>query len=181
MRTSDEQYIKLLISEGFIRNQDQVVRKTQGARHASHDGDKLHEAAERIFAEQKECSAVVLSTAPGVSAYSKTGKKLPAVLDDLAQLAGQALDCLRNLDEVRGKKAAKSAVMVEGLGCLCAAQNLYEAHALAMVTEKAALAYIGAAVLGRVRVISWIEAWLMRLIYLKKYSRQGMINSARKK
>lgn len=185
MKKTDEEYIELLLNEGFISGRGQIVLRAEGCRpwEGKSGGEEstaekaLREAAGRIFAARENCSAVALSTAPGVAAFSKTGMSLRAVLDDLAQLAGPSVQCLGSLGEVRGKRAEKPALLISGTGCLCAGENLYEAHALAMVAEKAALARIGAETLGKAREITRLESWLMRAIYIAKYSRQGKAHS----
>jgi len=130
------------------------------------------DAAARMLAADPDARVAFLSTAPCTLAVAKSGARLPVLLDDLAQLTGPSVPRARDFSAVRGRKAGHSAVFVAGEGCLCRGSDAYEAHALAMVVEKACMAFIGSSVLGGGKRIPFHEALLMRLIYKMKYGRR---------
>lgn len=181
MTESKDRYLALLKQEGYISSDSQLVLRedlaSQPSKKAGQDPDstvtEFQKAASRIFAASRQTSVVLLSTAPFTHAHACTGRRLPALLDDLAQLCGPLVPVKTDYARVAGANARKTAIFVRGAGCLCSATSLYEAHALAMVIEKASLAMIGSSCLGSSKRISLAEAFLMRLIYLLKYSKQA--------
>jgi L-fuculose-phosphate aldolase len=113
---------------------------------------------------QDSRTPVFLSRAPYTVAWAAHGKPLPAVLDDLAQLAGAKVPCRGGL------KPGLDAVIVPGQGALVAGPD---AEALAMVIEKAARAVIGAEGLGGAKPFPAWEARLMRWVYKNSYAKIG--------
>lgn len=182
MTESKDGYLELLKQEGYITAGTQLfIREglaTQSSKTTKQDSTspmtELKKAAGRIFASSPGTTVVLLSTAPFTHAHACTGRRLPALLDDLAQLCGPSVPVRKDYAQIRGNSARKTAVFIRGTGCLCSAASLYEAHALAMVIEKASLAKIGSSCLGSAKRISILEAYVMRLIYQHKYSKQAV-------
>jgi L-fuculose-phosphate aldolase len=108
-----------------------------------------------------------LSTAPFTVRFSILRQPLPPVLDDLAQLTGRRVASLRSTPKSRPRS---DAVLVPGRGALVFGDDH---EAVAMVVEKAARAWIGAAGLGGARPLPVWEALLMRVIYARSYSKQA--------
>lgn len=108
-----------------------------------------------------------LSTAPFTVAFAAEGRALPAVLDDVAQLTGRRVACVPALPRRRPRG---DAVIVAERGALVQGEDH---EAVAMVVEKAARAWIGAAGLGGASVLPGWEALLMRSVYARSYSRQA--------
>ena len=76
-----------------------------------------------------------------------------------------------------GKKVAKAlkgrnAVLLKNNGALCAAGTKSDAEAVELVCAKECRTHVGAELFGTGKPISPVETRLMRLIYLKKYSKQ---------
>jgi L-fuculose-phosphate aldolase len=113
---------------------------------------------------QDSRSPVFLSRAPYTAAWAARRKPLPAVLDDLAQLAGSKVPCREDLPP------RLDAVIVPDQGALVSGPD---AEALAMVIEKAARAVIGAEALGGAHAFPAWEAQLMRWVYKNSYSKIG--------
>jgi L-fuculose-phosphate aldolase len=107
---------------------------------------------------------VFLSRAPYTVAWAARRQPLPAVLDDLAQLAGPKVPCREDLPP------RLDAVIVPGQGALVSGTD---AEALAMVIEKAARAVIGAEGLGGAKPFPAWEATLMRWVYKNSYGKIG--------
>ena len=108
-----------------------------------------------------------LSTAPFTVRFSTLGRTLPPVLDDLAQLTGRHVAPVRSIPTRRPRA---DAVLVPGRGALVLGADH---EAVAMVVEKAARAWIGAAGLGGAKPLPVWEAMLMRVIYARSYSKQA--------
>ncbi len=108
-----------------------------------------------------------LSTAPFTVRFSILRRALPPVLDDLAQLTGRRVATLRSTPKRRPRA---DAVLVPGRGALVFGSDH---EAVAMVVEKAARAWIGGAGLGGARPLPAWEALLMRVVYVRSYSKQA--------
>ncbi len=108
-----------------------------------------------------------MSTAPFTVRFSILGRSLPPVLDDLAQLTGRHVASSSSLPRRRPRS---DAVLVAGEGALVLGADH---EAVGMVVEKAARAWIGAAGLGGAKALPMWEALLMRLVYVRSYSKQA--------
>lgn len=125
-----------------------------------------------IFDTVKDARAILLSQSDYTRAVAESGKSLDTLLDDLAQLIGPGVPS--GTEETAAAVLRKrNAFLIRGQGALCAAKNLYDLQAVAMVLEKGCRAQIAGFFLGGARKISFIEALFMRFIYLKKYSREA--------
>jgi len=109
----------------------------------------------------------LLSSAPYTVAWSRRGRSLVALLDDLAQLAGPRVPVAMTLPRRLG---SRKALLVVGQGALVSGTD---AEALAMVIEKACRAALGAEGLGGPRPFPAWEAWAMHLVYQNSYSKQA--------
>ena len=105
------------------------------------------------------------SRAPFTLAWSQTGRPLPAVLDDLAQLVGPRVVCHNSPPRVASPQGA---AFVRGEGALVWGPD---AEALAMVVEKAARGMLGSEGLGGARPFPAWEARLMHWVYRHSYAK----------
>ncbi|MCG8453528.1 MAG: hypothetical protein MI717_10155 [Spirochaetales bacterium] len=181
------QTAETMVSEGYLADvSDLVVRDSGGF--AFWDGKnvvRLDASGLRargvlgtLLADAFEAGdgvqVALLSQAPYVRTAAKAGCGVRPMLDDQAQLIGPTLPVVK-ASSTRVKRTLKkrSAVLVANTGCLCAAPNAYDAHAVAMVAEKGCRATIESSYLGGGKIIRYHEAWLMRMIYLTKYSKKA--------
>jgi len=168
-------FVELFRSHGFIASDGQLILRADweasGGKSADGTGD-FALAAGRIFAANPKCAVVALSTGPFTLGAARVGRPLVAYLDDFAQITGPTAPCRRSFARLTGNALKKSAALVRDVGCVCAAENLYDAFAIAMVVEKNCLAWIGASSIGGARRISLGDSLLMRAIYKLKYSKQ---------
>ncbi len=95
------------------------------------------------------------------------------MLDDLAQIVGPSLRCVREVRSIKSALHRRSAVLMAHHGCICAAESLSELHAAAMVVEKGCRALIESSFVGGGRRISFPDALLMRIIYRFKYRKMA--------
>ena len=94
--------------------------------------------------------------------YSKDGKKWtsPVIV-------------LPYQDEGWQFRLNRPCVLVKDGGALCCGSNESNAGAVEMIAEKSCLTFIGSGLFGKCKPINPIECLLMRVIYLKKYSKQA--------
>ena len=133
----------------------------------------------RAFSSSKEINTVLLSKGRFTSAAAKSGRSVPVLLDDLAQLIGPGLKNRKAETAVR-KLGKRNAVLVKDRGGLCVAKNLYDLHAVAMVVEKGCLAEIGSWFLGGGRRIGILDSFFMRILSEKIRESRGEEMSGQK-
>ena len=125
-----------------------------------------------IYLARPEINAILNAATPDIlAAQDKCRGKLKPLLDDYAQIAGVSVK------KAKKEKAAKAlngrnAVFVKGSGLLCCGTDMYEANAIRMVVEKNCQAYLAACSFGVTNYINVFESFLMRFVYVKKYSKQ---------
>ncbi|NMP37483.1 MAG: class II aldolase/adducin family protein [Clostridiales bacterium] len=141
------------------------------------DTAQLHLA---VYKKRKDVNSIIHSKSPDILTASRLDKKMKPLLDDFAQLVGTSVKTARynpNSTLKSSKKVVKAlkgrnAVLLKDNGALCVAGDTSDAQAVEMVMEKGCKTQIGADLYGKIKPISPIEAKLMRIIYLKKYSKQ---------
>lgn len=127
------------------------------------EGEPLSKAAEP--------DEPIWNDSPVIMRFMEVRNVLKPYLDDFAQLAGTSMKAIDNNERAIAEAIKNNTpVLVRGKGALCAAKERGDAEALSMVIEKncrAALAAIGN------KPINPLECALMRVVYLKKYSKQN--------
>ncbi|NCA66515.1 MAG: hypothetical protein EOM87_00470 [Clostridia bacterium] len=133
-----------------------------------------------IYCAIKDANAVIHTHTPYAAAIGKTGKTIPALLDDTAQIIGIDTRCCAddtaNISKILKKR--KGCIII-GNGTITHGRTLDEAYTGCLVLEKAAKCFINANLLGNYKKIPYIEAVLMHFIYQKKYSKanQNMLKN----
>ena len=106
-------------------------------------------------------------------AWANTGRPLRAQLDDMAQMLGSRVETAApDRESIAEVLRRRGAVLAPGLGVLVNAADPEDAEALRLLTEKAALCALHCEALGVGARLPAGDAALMRLVYLKKYSKQ---------
>ncbi len=150
------------------------------------DGDrKTYKNDDKTLPDFLKLHAALLSENPGAKVLARRGskicdalikaeKKLPAVLDDFAQMVGNDAKCVPsgNIPKIVKACRGRNGVFVSGLGALCFASDKSDTEALLTLMEKNALAFLHAKKYGKPPVLSFIDRKLMRFVYLKKYSKK---------
>lgn len=113
-----------------------------------------------------------LSTAPWTVRFATLRRPLPAVIEDLAMLAGRRVDVVRRTPKRRPRA---DAVLVPGRGALVCGDDH---EAVAMVVEKAARAWIGGQGLGGAKPLPGWQAVLMRAVYVRSYAKRAALGHA---
>lgn len=154
----------------------------------------------QIYERWNHIHAIVHSTAPDVLTVSRTGMNVPPLLDDFAQIVGTSAKSVRveiSAASAEGQAVAsrasglspatavagardivrrlrgRYAVMLEQNGALCCAPSKADALAVAYVLAKNCKAVVGSELFGGAKPIPYIEALLMRLIYIASYSKKA--------
>jgi len=139
----------------------------------------LHKA---LYTARPEINALIHSRSPAVMASSRAGVTVFPLLDDMAQIVGTSIRTAPSGTEkiILGQSVrafrGRNAFFIEDQGALCGGSSLDEAHAVSQVCEKACKAFIESSFIGGGHRINPLESWLMRAVYLKKYSRQSTEN-----
>ena len=138
---------------------------------------ELHRA---IYKGDKKINAIVHSQKPDVLRASKAGSKLLPYLDDFAQIAGINLRLGRfdpannaeSIQQVQKGLKRRSAVMLADNGALCVGSSVDEARAVETVTDKNCAVSLSADLFDKVKHIGAIDAAVMRVVYMLKYSKK---------
>ena len=101
------------------------------------------------------------------------GKTMKPLLDDFSQICGTKVKVAKTPEACGKKIKGKNAVLLKDKGALCCGSNEGDAEAVNMIMSKASLALLTTKVLDGAKPINPLEAFLMRFIYLKKYSKQA--------
>jgi len=165
--------------EGF-EGESIDVSLTDGAVFGGGEEPETLELHRAVYLKNKKVNAIVHSQKPDIIRASKMRKKLQPYLDDFAQIAGINLRTARynpcNQLESGGQVAKalkrRSAVLLEDNGALCVGSSLDEARAVETVTEKNAAVSVAKDLFGKVKTIGLVDAALMRVVYVLKYSKK---------
>lgn len=130
-----------------------------------------------IYNKYNNINYIIHLITPEIKALSCSGLKLKPLLDDFAQIGGTTannveLDTSKLLSSLKNS----SVVLIKDFGALCCGKTEDDTIAVAMVTQKASKALIGASLFGKIVPINPLECILMRFVYLKKYSKQKYKN-----
>jgi L-fuculose-phosphate aldolase len=133
---------------------------------------KLHA---QIYRSSKVTN-ILHSTDDEVVQVSSTGRSLRPLIDDLAQIAGVNIgnvkDGLGNRNAVARKLKNKNAVLLEGEGALCTGNTEGDARAVAMVLKKGCAADLYCMALEKTNQVGIVDAYIQRIVYVMKYSKQ---------
>lgn len=134
-------------------------------------GAALHAAVYRAGDHQY----IVNATNSLIRAVSERGSLRPW-LDDLAQIAGPSIRCVREVPpaprQVEAAIRGRNAVLIRGGGALCAGQSEEDARAVCALLEKSCMAQLYAESVPGCRPLHPADAVLQRLIYQKSYKRK---------
>ena len=106
-------------------------------------------------------------------AVSRLGKTMKPLLDDFAQICGPTVKCAKSADKAAKKIKGKNAVLIKDMGALCCGANEGDAQAVDMIMSKSCLTLLTSKIFGKTKAINPAEAWIMRIVYTLKYSKQA--------
>jgi L-fuculose-phosphate aldolase len=113
-----------------------------------------------------------LETHAAVQAVAAWGKDLVPHLDDLAQIAGVKIPCVKK-DSATVLKALKrsNAALISGVGAVCRAEDADDLDAIAAILRKSAMTALYAEKSGA-KPLSALDRRIMRLVYTMKYAKK---------
>ena len=116
---------------------------------------------------------IVHETSPEVLAASAEGRRLRPYLDDLAQIAGADVLCVPpDPKRVRTALRGRNAVLIQGMGALCAGTSESGAAAVRALLRKGCAAKLYAGQVPNCRPLGELDARLQRLVYRYSYERK---------
>ena len=127
-----------------------------------------------IYNKRKDINAIITNHSPFCVCVAEAGVKIPAVVDDIAQIVGATTKVAKTKSPQDTLKALKSrnACLIKDDGVIATGRTLDEAYTASMVLEKGAKIFVETTVLGGAKIINIVEAYLMHLIYKTKYSKK---------
>ena len=134
--------------------------------------DGVAKAHRDLYLACPDFNYIIHNTSSEVVAVSTLGKTMKPLLDDFAQICGPTVKTAAPENCVKAIKR-KNAVLIKGQGALCCGSNEGDAQAVDMIMSKSCLTLLTAKVFGKEKAINPVEAWLMRIVYLTKYSKKA--------
>lgn len=132
-----------------------------------------------IYNANPKAKAIHHSANDDVMTLSLSKQELFPLLDDFAQIVGVSAkhidfsEMAYNDKDLKKTMKHRNGFFAHGAGAFVYSSSLADAQAGAMVLQKNSRAFMAAYLLSKkVKFIHPAEAWLMRFVYLKKYSKQ---------
>lgn len=140
---------------------------------------EIDDALKGILERKDGSGAVKLMQTPFILAVSKYGKRLRPYLDDVAQIAGTDVKCIRqdaNTSVLLKALEKRNAVLIKGVGAVCTGGDDSEAQAVGVVLEKASMASYFAYKMKETKThkvppLPLYNAWKDRKGYVSHYSK----------
>lgn len=138
--------------------------------------EKIH----RAIYNTEDVTMIKHITQPDVVAVSCTGNDMIPMIDDFAQIVGTDLKCCPWIDGDTDECAAeiakaiedRNAVLIQGSGALVAGNSDGDMEALDIIMDKGCQAVVDVSIFNRAHYVPKMECFLMRTVYLAKYSKQ---------
>jgi len=185
------EYAKKLVDEKLCEKGDYVAFKQDGVIFVSKENANLANLGEldfvivdekmtgeyamilKIFTTKNDINALYHTHPKWVNCVAKKGVTIPAVLDDMAQIIGPTCKTAKNGKWQNVLKAlnGRNSCLIKDDGCITTGRTLDEAYTCALVLDKASRCFVAGSVLGGNKIIPYIEAKLMQIVYKKKYSK----------
>lgn len=121
-----------------------------------------------------DASCVIWTADPAVREFSSRGIALRPYLEDLIQIAGVTIRCTGGISpaEIAGGLGGRNAVLVFGEGAFCTGPTKEDAEAVAALLEKGCRAALFAETEEHCVPVGYLDGWIQRLVYVKKYARK---------
>lgn len=140
---------------------------------ANADVSSTAQAHRSIYLASKKFNYILHNADKETVAVSLLEKKMKPFLDDFAQICGTRVKRVEKPEKCGKAIKGKNAVLLKGSGALCGASEEGDAQAVSMIMSKASLAQLTTKVCDASKPINIFESLLMRIVYLKKYSKQA--------
>lgn len=138
--------------------------------------EKIH----RAIYNTEDCTMIKHLASPAVVAVSCTGDPMTPMIDDFAQIVGLDVkncawvdgdtdDCAKEIGKAIDQR---NAVLVQGNGALVTGNSEGDMQALDIIMNKGCEAVIDCDIFHRPHYVPKAECFLMRTVYLAKYSKK---------
>jgi len=111
-----------------------------------------------------------------IAAVGAKGRTILPRIDDFAQIAGVNVRCVKTGSmkpaQIVRKLSGRNAVLLQGNGALCTGKEQGDAEAVRLILLKSCRAELYAACVPCSGALGSADAFLQRLIYVRKYSKQ---------
>ncbi len=111
-------------------------------------------------------------SSPALLTWAEKGRGIRAQLDDMAQMIGVRIPCVKGTEGVIRKLERKNAVLVPRFGAVVNAEDSDDVEALKLLCEKSAVCALHVRAWGKRCVVGLAGVLLMRAVYTLKYSKQ---------
>lgn len=152
---------------------EEVSMELNGATSAIGELANVMVAHKDIYLACPKFNNIIHNASSETVAVSRLGKTMKPLLDDFAQICGPTVKCANSPEKAAKKIKGKNAVLIKDMGALCCGANEGDAQAVDMIMSKSSLTLLTANVFGKPKAINPVEAWLMRIVYLTKYSKKA--------
>jgi len=134
-----------------------------------------------IFKDRPEIKAIIHTHQVYATTVAVSGKEIPAIVDDQAQLLGPSIKVTQYarsnsnelVNEVVKNLEGRNAVLIANHGAVCVGRSMDEAFVAAQILEKTCQIFIGANMLGGAKIINPKEAKYLHQEYLNDYSQRA--------
>ena len=151
----------------------EVKMPINGAVSAIGNSADLMLAHKDIYDACPDFNNIIHNSSDEVVAASRIGKTMKPLLDDFAQICGPTVKCAKAPADASKKIKGKNAVLIKDMGALCCGANEGDAQAVDMIMSKSSLTLLTTKIFGKAKAINPLEAWVMRIVYTLKYSKQA--------
>lgn len=129
-----------------------------------------------VYRNCSDITCIIHAYSPHIKAVSASGLTMKPRIDDFAQIAGVNVKCarngMRNPAEIVKKLKGRNAVLLENEGALCTGKDTGDAEAVHLILQKSCRAELYASCIPCSGALNPVDAFLQRMVYIKKYSRQ---------
>ena len=154
-------------------NGDEISMELNGPSSAIGNLANVLNAHKDIYTAYPAFNNIIHNASSEVVAVSRFGKTMKPLLDDFAQICGPTVKCAKAPEYAAKKIKGKNAVLIKDMGALCCGTNEGDAQAVDMIMSKSSLTLLTTKIFGKAKAINPAEAWLMRIVYTLKYSKQA--------
>ncbi len=154
----------------FLSDNDLIAYDINSASKLSEEMAKILD----IFKMYPDIRAVIITYPNYLATIAKNRQSLPPILDDMAQVVGLSLKYVDKTCRYTKHLKWRNCLLLSDGGLLALGRTVEEAITATLVAEKSAMCYLEAKKLSGAKRINCIRAFLMFMVYKKKYSRENI-------